>query len=148
MWIKVALIFAVLAMLVTPVWAQQYPTPGASGPAGSPNLSRPVVSTPLEGTVKKVDPGARTVQVSSGLLGLFGRTLEVTSDTKIQVEGKQATLADIHEGAKVRASYEAREGKNIATRLEVMPTPPAKAPTGQTAPKMPEQFPPANIGPK
>ncbi len=138
MWIKVALMFAVLAMLVTPVWAQQYPTPGAGGPAGSPNLSRPVVNTPLEGTVKKVDPGARTLQVSSGLLGLFGRTLEVTSDTHIQVEGKQATLADIHEGSKVKASYETREGKNIATRLEV----------GQTAPKMPSEFPPGNIGPK
>ncbi|HEV8458234.1 MAG TPA: hypothetical protein VGR44_08060 [Methylomirabilota bacterium] len=137
MWHKIALMIVVLALLVAPVWAQQYPTPGAGGPAGSPNLSRPVVNTPLEGKVRKVDPGARTVQVSSGLLGLFGRTLEVTSDTQIQVEGKQATLADIHEGAKVKASYETREGKNIATRLEVMPAPePAKAPTGQATPKM------------
>jgi Cu/Ag efflux protein CusF len=137
MWSKTALMIAILCLLVAPVCAQQYPTPGAGGPAGSPNVSRPVVNTALKGTVKKVDPGARTVQVSSGLLGLFGRTLEVNSDTQIQVEGKQATLADIHEGSKVKASYETREGKNIATRIDVMPAPePAKAPTGQAAPKM------------
>jgi Cu/Ag efflux protein CusF len=137
MWSKTALMIAILCLLVAPVWGQQYPTPGAGGPAGSPNVSRPVVNAALKGTVKKVDPGARTVQVSSGLLGLFGRTLEVNSDTQIQVEGKQATLADIHEGSKVKASYETREGKNIATRIDVMPAPePAKAPTGQAAPKM------------
>jgi Cu/Ag efflux protein CusF len=135
MWRKTAVVVAILAM-AAPVWAQQYPTP-SPGPSSPPRASGPVVNTPLEGKVRKVDPAARTVQVSSGLLGLFGRTLEVTSDTQIQVEGRQATLADIHEGAKVKASYETREGKNLATRIEVMATPePAKAPTGQSAPKM------------
>jgi len=75
----------------------------------------------LEGAVKKVDPGAGTVQISSGLLGIFGRTLEVNSSTQIQVEGRQGSLADLQEGAKIKASYESREGKNVATRIEVMP---------------------------
>ncbi|HET7876712.1 MAG TPA: hypothetical protein VFN71_14410 [Methylomirabilota bacterium] len=135
MWHKLVLVILMLA-LAAPAWAQQYPTP-TPGPGSPRGATAPVVSTPLEGKVKKVDPATRTVQVSSGLLGLFGRTLEVTSDTQIQVEGRQATLADIHEGAKIKASYETREGRNLATRIEVMPAPePAKAPTGQSAPKM------------
>lgn len=75
----------------------------------------------LEGAVKKVDPGAGTVQISSGPLGIFGRTLEVNSSTQIQVEGRQGSLADLQEGAKIKASYESREGKNVATRIEVVP---------------------------
>src|SRR5437867_2260812 len=72
----------------------------------------------LEGTVKKVDASTGTVRVSSGLFGLFPRTLEVTGETQVQVEGRQGTLMDVHEGAKVKAAYELRQGKNVATRLE------------------------------
>jgi Cu/Ag efflux protein CusF len=105
----------------------------ASAVAGAPARAQQTVPAPaarpaeaqtqgiFEGSVKKVDPGAGTVQVSSGLFGLLGRTLQVTGDTQIQVEGRQATLADIQEGANVKASYEVRDGKSVATRLEVMP---------------------------
>ena len=82
----------------------------------------------LEGSVKKIDPAAGTVQVSWGPSGGLGRTLEVTGDTKIQVEGRQGTLADVREGAKVKASYESFEGKNVAKEIEVMA---AEADTGQ-----------------
>jgi hypothetical protein len=54
-----------------------------------------------------VDPATKSVQVSAGLLGLFGATLEVSDETKINVEGKNGSLTDIREGAKVKASYEA-----------------------------------------
>ena len=83
----------------------------------------------LEGSVKKVDPGGGTLQVGSGPLGMFGRTLEVTTDTQIQIEGRQGTLADLQEGSKIKASYETREGKNLATRIEVMQPPAEKANT-------------------
>jgi len=76
----------------------------------------------VEGAVKNIDPGAGTLQVSFGPLGLFRRTIEVTDNTVIQVDGRQATLSDIREGEKVKASYERREEKNVATRVEVMPT--------------------------
>ena len=56
----------------------------------------------LEGSVKAVDPGTGTIHVSWGPLGILGKTLEVTDETRIQLEGRQATLADIHEGAKVK----------------------------------------------
>src|SRR5207247_11357967 len=75
----------------------------------------------LEGAVKKVDPAAGTVQVSSGPFGILGRTLEVTTDTQIQVEGRQGSLTDLREGAKVKAAYESRDGKNVATQIEVRP---------------------------
>jgi len=76
----------------------------------------------VEGTVKKVDPGAQTVDISSGLFGMLGRRLEVNERTTIQLDGRQATLADIQEGAKVKASYEAQAGKNVATAIEVVPS--------------------------
>jgi len=75
----------------------------------------------VEGSVKKVDAAAQTVEISSGLFGIMGRRLEVNDRTAIQVEGRQATIADIPEGAKVKASYEPQDGKNIATAIEVLP---------------------------
>jgi len=38
------------------------------------------------------------------------------------LDGRQATLADIQEGAKVKASFEAQAGKNVATAIEVIPS--------------------------
>jgi Cu/Ag efflux protein CusF len=52
---------------------------------------------------------------------MLSRTLEVGADTQIAVDGRQATLADLQEGTKVKAAYESRDGKNIATRIEVVP---------------------------
>jgi Cu/Ag efflux protein CusF len=81
----------------------------------------------LEGSVKKLDPGAGTVQVSSGPLGLFGKTLEINNDTQIQLDGRPGSIADIREGTKVKASYEARDGRNVATRIELLPRGESKA---------------------
>ena len=102
-----------LAMSAGPAMAQAQVPP--------PRPAEPPTAGMLEGSVKKIDPAARTVQVSWGPFGLLGRTLEVTSDTQIQVEGRQGTLADVREGAKVKAAYETREGKNVAKQIEVMP---------------------------
>ena len=80
----------------------------------------------LEGTVKKVDPAARTVEVSVGKLGLWDKTLELTNRTQIETEGQRATLADIAEGVKVKASYETRAGKSFATHIDLIPMPEPK----------------------
>jgi Cu/Ag efflux protein CusF len=116
----VASIAALLALVVAPALAQtQSPTPpppsSTTRPAPMPEKAKEV-----EGTVKKVDPATKSVQVSSGLLGIFGATLEVTDETKINVQGKDGSLADIREGAKVKASYESRDGKNVAKSIDVM----------------------------
>ena len=83
----------------------------------------------FEGKVKKVNPAARTLEVSAGPSGLWDKTLEVTSGTQIEIEGQRATLADIPEGVKVKASYETRVGKSFATRIDLMPmSEPSEAP--------------------
>lgn len=105
-------------------------------PPGSPGASGPRTTlASVEGTVRKVDPAAGKVQVSSGLFGLFGTTLDVTSDTQIQVEGRQTSLADIREGDKVKASYEVREGQSIAKSIRVTPAPESRRAPVQGLPR-------------
>jgi hypothetical protein len=132
-----------MAIAAGPAMAQVTPAPSTSptippadrpaAPADRPASVDKTTTGMVEGSVKKVDPGANQVQVSSGLFGILGKTLEVTSDTQIQMEGRQATLADLREGSKVKASYETRDGKNVARRIEVMPAQEAdKGTTGRT----------------
>jgi hypothetical protein len=92
------------------------PPPAAATPA--PETAK---EKQIEGKVSKVDPLAKTVGVSTGLFGLLGATVRVADDTQIRIEGQPATLADIKEGARVKASYEVRDGKNLAKSIEVMP---------------------------
>ena len=119
-----------LALVTSPATAQ-VPAAPADSPAAVPAPGNPTNSAEmlersgkveiLEGSVKKVDPGAGTLQVNAGPLGILSRTLEVAEDTQIAVGGRQATLADLQEGAKVKAAYESRDGKSVATRIEVVP---------------------------
>lgn len=120
-------VFLAVALVTWGVEAQQ-PMPGVQG---SPAPMDPY----FEGKVKKVDPAARTVEISIGLLGFWGKTLEVTDATQIQAEGRQATLADIPEGARVKASYETRGGKSFATRIDLLPPPKPNESPGQPGPK-------------
>lgn len=73
----------------------------------------------IEGKLTRVDGQNERVDVSIGLLGLLGKTLEVNGDTLIQVDGREARFADLQEGAKVKAFYQERGAKLVATRLEV-----------------------------
>jgi Cu/Ag efflux protein CusF len=122
-----ASVLAVLSLVVAPAMAQTQPPPAAPArpaPATPATPAAPSAERPkeVEGTVKKVDAATRSVQVSSGLLGLFGATLEVTDDTKISVQGRDGSIADLREGAKVKAAYESRDGKNVARSIDVMPS--------------------------
>jgi hypothetical protein len=103
--IWVALV-AILGLAVTAVVAQ---TP-----------ARPPAVKGVEGTVEKVDPATRSVKVSAGQLGLFGATVEVTDATRISVDGRGGSLGDIRKGAKVKATYQTRNGKNVAMLIDVM----------------------------
>jgi Cu/Ag efflux protein CusF len=118
-----------LAVAIAPPQVQaQQSMPGVEGPPAAPAAS-------IEGTVKKVNPEAKTIEVSTGALGLWGKTLEVTDGTQIQAEGRRATLEDIREGAKVKASYETRVGTSFATRIDLLPMPEPKEAPGQAGPK-------------
>jgi hypothetical protein len=116
-------LLAGVAMLgVTIADAQQAPPPRPTTPPGS---VAPAPAVPqerhIEGTISKVDPLQKTVGISKGLFGLFGATVRVAEDTQIRVDGKPGTLAEIKEGSRVKASYEVREGANMAKSIEVMP---------------------------
>ena len=122
------LIAAVLGLTITagPTLAQVQAPPSSTrtpaAPAERPRAVEKSSTSTLEGSVKKVDPATQQVRVSSGLFGMLGRTLDVNTDTQIQMDGRQAKLADIQQGSKVRASYEDRDGKHVATRIEVLPS--------------------------
>ncbi len=140
--IRVAFMAGILAMAVQPVLAQTMPPSaplGAAGENSSPpvsappdqqqqqqqqpqqqQMSSPRVEKRLDGPVKKVDPASKAVEVG-WFFGLFSTKLAVTDDTRIAVEGGKGSLADIREGDRVKASYEARDGQNIAKSIEVIP---------------------------
>jgi Cu/Ag efflux protein CusF len=128
MTLAIALCLAIIGGVAT-AQAQQPRQPlGSSGAsAEKPPMEKAMT---IEGSVKKVDPATKSVQISSGLLNLAGRTLEVTEETQIQFDGRPGSLADLREGSKVKASYESRDGKNLATRIEAMPAP---EPTSRTS---------------
>ncbi len=89
-------------------------------PSSSPRLARVERSAGvIEGKLTRVDGRSETVDVSIGFLGLLGKTLEVNHDTLIRVDGQGARFADLQEGAKVKAFYEERGAKLVATRIEV-----------------------------
>jgi hypothetical protein len=136
----------ILALTVPSVMAQTAPMP-APGPAapGAPGLADPpaprMQSPPqerlIDGPVKKVNPADNTVQVG-WFLGLLSTTLEVSDDTQIAVHGMKASLVDIREGDRVKASYEAQNGKYIARSIEVTPAEaPGRAGTSSGTPAPP-----------
>ena len=117
-----AIAVALLAVAGAPVWAQMPQTPPPPAPGvQAPPPAVPSAPSTVEGNVRRVDPVARTISVSSGWLGfLFSKTLEVGPDTQITVAGKDSSFAAIQPGAKVKASYETRGGRMIASRIEVL----------------------------
>jgi hypothetical protein len=70
-----------------------------------------------DATVRKVDLTDSHVELASDLLGLFGARLQVTDRTEIKLDGLEAHLADLPEGARVRASYELRDGLKVAQTI-------------------------------
>ena len=123
---SMALAAAGLALTVSFAVAQTAPKPSGapSAPADSglrqapsPAPSVPVTKV-IDGPVKDVDPAAKTVEVG-WLLGFLSTTLQVTDDTQIAIDGENGSLDRIHEGDQVKASYEARDGKNLAKAIEV-----------------------------
>jgi hypothetical protein len=61
------------------------------------------------------------------------RTLAVNGDTQVQIEGRKATLADLSEGTQVKAAYEVRDGKNVATHVDVTPPAPSRGSTAKAS---------------
>ena len=116
------LVAGIFAMAAAPALAQTSP-PATQPPTPTAPTTRGRESVPkekqIEGSVQSVDPTAKTIEVG----GLLGRTtLQVTGNTLIHSLGQAASPADIQQGTKVKASYEPRDGQNIATSIEILPT--------------------------
>jgi len=136
----------VVALLAVPMaaataLAQAQPGRPSAPPAGQPPAGP--TKGEVEGTVKKVDAMAKTVEVSR-LFGIMGTKLEVNEETKIRANGKDVTISEIREGAKIKASYESQAGKNMAKSIEVLPeekkepaASPPTAPGARPGPKTP-----------
>jgi len=120
-YIRISMLGALMVSIVAgAIWAQVPPpsSPGTDRPAAE---ATPPTIGMVEGTVKSVDPSARTVSVASGLFGIFRTTLVLAPDTQISVAGRNSDPSEIREGTKVKASYETLNGRKVATRIEVTP---------------------------
>ena len=91
------------------------------GQVKADGLPPDVAGGSIEGTVRKVDVEAGTIQVSSGPLGLVGRTLQLSEDTLVKVGDREASVTEIFEGPKVTAYYETRNRKYVATYIDLVP---------------------------
>jgi Cu/Ag efflux protein CusF len=137
-----AMATAIVTLAVGPVTAQSQAPQYAPPVPGAPPVPAETISKKVEGTVTKVDPAAKSVRVSSGPLGVAGATMSVTDETKITLQGKKGSIADLREGAKVKASYESRGGKNVAKSIEVMAAEEKKSSPARPAPGTSPETPP------
>lgn len=67
----------------------------------------------LEATVQSVDVAGKEVALDNG------QKLVLDDATTITMEGKEGKLEDLKAGSKVKASYEEKDGKNVASKIEV-----------------------------
>jgi Cu/Ag efflux protein CusF len=67
----------------------------------------------MEGKIQSVDTMKKELSLDNG------SRLAWDEATKITVEGKEGKLEDLKEGAKVKAGYEEKDGKNMALTLEI-----------------------------
>ena len=119
-----------LALGTLPAAAQAPATP-ADSPAAVPAPGNPTDSAAMpersakaeivEGSVKKVDLGAGTLEMGDSAPGATNRTLAIVAETMIAVDGRPGTLADLQEGTKVKAAYVPRDGKDVVILIEVVP---------------------------
>ena len=83
-----------------------------------------------DATLRKVDLIDSRIELTSDLLGIFGARLQITDRTEILLDGQPVRLAELPEGARVKVSYELKDGMKIARAInaekpEAEPEPPA-----------------------
>lgn len=71
------------------------------------------VAAEMEGKIQSIDPGSKELVLEDGT------KLTWDDSTSIKMEGKEGKLEDLKEGAKVKASYEEKDGKNVVLTFEV-----------------------------
>lgn len=72
-----------------------------------------VFAAEMEGTIQSIDTASKELALDNG------SKIVLDDATTISVEGKEGKLEDLKEGTKVKASFEEKDGKNVAQKLEV-----------------------------
>jgi hypothetical protein len=112
------------------------------GPWSAERSSRRAPSTgPLEyeGRVRKVEPVTRTLQLSSGILGLGTMTFSLSDETRILVAEKEGGLGDLRPGVRVRVVLDLPPHPRVARVIELL----VGGGGGQRPPASPES--PVNV---
>jgi Cu/Ag efflux protein CusF len=66
-----------------------------------------------QGKIQSIDAANKQVSLDNGTMLVLDEAVMIT------IEGKEGKLEDLKEGSKVKASYEEKDGKNVAKMLEV-----------------------------
>jgi Cu/Ag efflux protein CusF len=74
----------------------------------------------IEGQVRFVDPGARTITLATSDLGRVNRRVYVPSGTSIFRSGRRIDLREIQTGDRIRVQGEEDEGRVQAASIEVL----------------------------
>jgi Double zinc ribbon len=114
-----ATIVATLALVVT-LRVGPRPVDGSSPAARASRRGAGAGLPELEGRVKTVEPDRRTIQVSSGLLGLGATLVALGDETQILVGDKEGALGDLRQGVRVRVAFDARPDTRVARVIEVL----------------------------
>jgi len=67
----------------------------------------------MEGKIQSIDPTNKQLSLDNGATLVWEEAIQIT------IEGKEGKLEDLKEGAKVKAGYEEKDGKNMVKTLEV-----------------------------
>jgi hypothetical protein len=94
--------------------SQATTSPGTNAPGQPSEVSGRVALVDVMGQELAIDAGTATTQV------------KVAPDAQITIDGKRASLKDIHQGAQVRASLERSGDETHAKKIEVTSTAPKK----------------------
>lgn len=73
----------------------------------------------LRGTVQTVDRETKALRISHDVGNVPDTMLLMADDTRVQVQGRPGSLADIQRGTRIRASYQHRYGINLARSIEI-----------------------------
>jgi hypothetical protein len=68
--------------------------------------------TPIAGRIANLNMASQSLEVGAV-------TLKVDPSTAVLVDCKRASMAELQEGAPAKAAYEERDGRNVATVIEV-----------------------------
>jgi len=75
----------------------------------------------VEGTVTAVDSAGRNLRDPFGAWRPLRKTLALTPRTRIQVVGRRIEVTEIRQGDLAKASYDVRDGQNVASSIDLIP---------------------------